>query len=452
MKNLFLVLSRGGLLRKFAESRVIHKLSDKGFRVVICTPPSPEQGQCAPLLGGLDIAFEPLRVARPTIVRRILQEFERAVIFNDTVKARFRYTIASKTDPSRLLVFPRLYLLPLTRFIPGMKRFLRFLGLVLDPQEGHEALFEKYRPAAVFSTTPHDESEAALLKSALRNKVPIVSMPKSWDNIPKILFPVKGKKLLVWGSYMKDEAVAFQDYAPAEIVETGAPEFDRYAHPERLWSREAFARRHGLDPDKKIILYGSGGADMTDEPRFIDVLDEYVRAHPNTQVLIRPHAGYKDDTARYARFAGRAGIRIDKTIVQYHSPQSAWDASPERADNLYNSLHHADVCVNISSTLTIDATLCGAPVVNVDFDVDSGLDPKRRSVKRLFETSYTRAIMRTGATWRARSRTELFAALDETLAHRGARTKARETLIRQFAYKNDGGAADRIADAVAAAV
>src|SRR3989344_4598504 len=350
MKTLFLVLSRGGLLRTLSESHVIEGLCERDFRVVILTPPSDEQARYASELEQYSVVFEPLLTPRPLLVRRILQELQRAVVFNDTVQAIYRYTIASKRDPSRILYWPRLYLLPILRFIPYIKPLTRALARAVDPQKEHDALFTKYRPDLVFSTTPHDESDAAVLKSALRFGTPSICMPKGWDNLPKILFPVKTDRILVWSPHMKEEAIALQDYATRDVVITGAPQFDFYAHPEHRWSREEFARRHGLDPSKRIILYGSSGADMCDEARFLDLLEEYMAERPGLQVLIRPHAGYRDDAARFARFAGRPDFRIDRTISQSLTPRSAWDMNPERLANLYNSLTHADVCVNVGST------------------------------------------------------------------------------------------------------
>lgn len=449
MKTLFLILSRGGLLRNLSESSVISRLCESGFRVVILTPPSDEQEQFAHLLSGRDVTFEPLSRARPSFIRRVLQELQRAVVYNDTVKSIQSYTIGSKTDPSRVLYLPRLYLFPAIRYIPFMKQFLRWLGSLLDPQKENDNLFTKYHPDVVFSTTPHDESEVAVLKSAVRFGVTSVCMPKSWDNLSKILFPVKTKRILIWGQNMKEEAIALQGYAPEELIITGAAQFDFYAHKEHLWSREEFARRHGLDPRKKIILYGSGGADMCDEARFVDLLEEYMVDRNDVQVLIRSHAGYRDDATRYAKFSDHANVLMDRTISQSFSDRSVWDINPDRLYNLFNSLYHADVCVNVGSTLTIDATICGTPVINLDFDVDKNIDHKRRSVKRLFETRYVKSMLKMNATWLVTSREDLFKALTETLANKKAKLNERQRLIEKFVYANDGKSAERVAEAVA---
>lgn len=448
MKTLFLILSRGGLLRNLSESSVISRLCESGFRVIILTPSSNEQEQYSHLLSGKDVTFEPLSRASSSFIRRVLQELQRAVIYNDTVRSIQSYTIGSRTDPSSILYLPRLYLFPAVRYIPFMKRFLRWLGFLLDPQNENDYLFIKYHPDIVFSTTPHDESEAAVLKSAVRFGVTSVCMPKSWDNLSKILFPVKTKRMLVWGQNMKEEAIALQGYVPEELIITGAAQFDFYSHKEYLWSREEFAQRHGLDPRKKIILYGSGGADMCDEARFVDLLEEYITGRNDAQVLIRPHAGYRDDAARYARFFDRANILIDRTISQSYSDRSAWDINPDRLYNLFNSLYHADVCINVGSTLTIDATICGTPVINLNFDVDKNVDPKRRSVKRLFETSYIKSVLKMKATWLVTNREEFSKALTETLVDKNAKLPARQRLIERFAYANDGKSAERIVDAV----
>jgi len=446
-KKVFIVVSRGGLLGKFIETGLIQALCKKDLELVVVTPFAPTS-EYTEALSGLTVSFEPLFVARLSTIRKILQEFGRAAIFNPTVRAVQMYTVASEKDPSRILFFPRRYIFPLIRFIPGIKQFLRFLNYHLDPQKQNDHLFCVHKPDLVFSTTPHDESEVAMLKAARRFSIPTLCLPKSWDNLPKTLFPVKTDHILVWGEEMKKDAIKLQGFNPSEITITGASQFDRYAHHELLLSREEFMRRFNLDPKKKIILYGSSGANLCDEGSYLDLIANFLKENENVEVLIRPHSGYQDDRKRFARFTNQPGFTIDQTITQSTTPQSVWDTNPERIGNLHNSLAHADVCVNIASTLTIDALLCGTPVVNIHFDVHSDVDLKRKGVSRIFEMSYVKTLMYHRATWEVKSKEELWGALSECLNNKNARIKQREQLIHAFAYQNDGKSTERIAAAV----
>lgn len=449
MKTIFVTLSRGSLVRNFFRTGVIPECLARGFRVVLLTPFPDPQSILAEFIHP-NMVFEKLQASPTTFVRPILQELQRAVVFNDTVRARYRYTIASKKDPSPLLYIPRMYVLSLLRFVPWLKGLVRFAHLYLDPQKEHDFLFKKYRPDAVFSTTPHDDADISVLKGAVRSGVRTVGMPKSWDNLPKILFPVKTDRLFVWGQYMAEQAVAVQGYSPESITITGVPQFDYYADTRHRESYESFCRRHSLDPGKRTILYGSSGADMCDEAAFVELLQAYIQRHAkrNLQMLVRPHIGYRGDASRFARFAGVEGVVVDLSETQQNAVRDNWDTSEYHLFNLYNSVSHAAVCINVASTLTLDSLACGTPVLNLCFDPDPTVDKKRRSVRRLFETGYIKDVLDMRATELVQSETELEAALNLILADPSRRSRERELLIQRFVYKVDGRAKERVVDAL----
>lgn len=446
MKTVFITISRGSLIRNFFNSGVVSQLLDSGMRVVVLTPNYRDSS----LFGAYaheHLAIEPLLQSSQSFVRRVLQELMRAVVYNDTVKARFTYRIASETDPSPWLYIPRTHLLSQLRFLPFGKPLLRFLSLKLDPQREHDYLFKRYRPQLVFSTTPHDDADASVLKGAKRFKVRTVGMPKSWDNLSKILFSVKTDQMMVWGIYSKRIARTLQGYADEEVIVTGAPQFDYYANPEHKIARDEFCVAHRLDPRKPYLLYGSSGADMCDESAFVQLLQEYLDANggDRLQVLIRPHIGYRGDADQFVRFERDGRFLLDRTERQDPRLRDNWDSSMYHLSNLFNSLAHASVCINVASTLTIDAALCGTPVINVRFDPDTTVDKKRRSVLRLFETGYIKDALSIGATWVVCSKEELYAALDEILHDPLAKQAQRARLVEEFAYKTDGKSAARVA-------
>lgn len=449
MKTVFITISRGSLIRNFFHSGVVSGLLDDGLRVVVLTPNHKDTSLFS-AHAHERLILEPLLSPQQSLIRRILQELMRAVIFNDTVRARFTYRIASGTDPSQWLYVPRVCIFPLLRFFPFMKTLLRFLSLVLDPQREHDYLFNQYRPDLVFSTTPHDDADTSVLKGAKRSAVRTISMPKSWDNLSKILFSIKTNQMLVWGGYSKRIACTLQGYSDDEVVITGAPQFDYYANPKHLIPRDIFCSSHNLNPNRPYILYGSSGADMCDESLFIELLREYIdiRGGDKLQVLIRPHIGYKKDADQFARFESDGRFSIDRTERQDARLRDNWDVSTYHLSNLFNSLTHAAVCINVASTLTIDATLCGTPVINVRFDPDATVDKKRRSVLRLFETGYIKDALSIGATWVVCSKKEFHTALDEILRDPSAKQTQREKLIEEFAYRTDGKSAERVVDSL----
>ena len=248
---------------------------------------------------------------------------------------------------------------------------------------------------------------------------------------------------------MKGQAIRLQGYKAEEIIVTGVPQFDFYARKDGLQSREEFFKKVGIDPRKKTILYTSSGGDVCDEAYFVELVREFIESGdlPDTNILVRPHVGYKNDVGRFSRLRGVKGVVIDMTDKQQSDKfKDNWDTSVGHVYHLVNSLYHADVVINVTSTMIFDATACGTPVINLRFD--SSGSSKRHSVARYYGIDYVKAVQDSGATLVATNQDEYKDALRLVLAGGKKQTPATQNLIDKFLFKNDGKSAERLADAL----
>ena len=245
---------------------------------------------------------------------------------------------------------------------------------------------------------------------------------------------------------MRDQAVRLQGYSADEVIVTGVPQFDFYVRKDGLLSREEFCKKHNFDPKKKIILYGSAGAKLFDETRYVRLIRTFIDKGEliDSNILVRPHLGYKGDLERFLELEKDGTIVVDKSDRQNHALRDHFDISIDHIHNLFNSLYHADVCVNVASTLSLDAIACGTEVINFNFDV--GPVNYRAGVKRLFISDYVKELMTTGGTYLARSEDEFLDMLKAVL-ERGEK-KNTQKMIDRFIHKIDGMAAERIANAL----
>ncbi|MEK7178758.1 MAG: CDP-glycerol glycerophosphotransferase family protein, partial [Patescibacteria group bacterium] len=267
---------------------------------------------------------------------------------------------------------------------------------------------------------------------------------KSWDNVSQALFPTKADTLIVWNDFMKEKAAELQGYAPKEIITAGIPQFDFYPRKDGLLSREEFCRKHGFDAGKKIILYGSAGAELFDETKHVLLIKKFMEEGkiPDANILVRPHLGYKGDVGRFSELEDVQGIVVDKSDKQNHALRDHFDTSREHVSNLFNSLYHADVCVNVASTLSLDAIACGTEVVNFNFDAE--LMPPESSVRRLFVSDYVKHLMDSRGTWFAENEEEFLEMLKAVL-ERGEK-KDKQRIVERFMHKLDGKSAERIVE------
>jgi len=444
MKTIFITITRGGLIRNLFRTGVINRLLEKGLRVVILTPyyKTPELFQD---FQHKNLFIEPLHWDQEEKFRGFIKEMCKGAVFNSSVYARYRYSIGTPKEPNKFFFPLRMIFFAPLRIIPGAKRFIRRAYSIVNPLRAHDYLFLKYKPDLVFNTAAG--GDCGVINSAKRFGVRTVDMPKSWDNPSQALFNTKADYLLVWSDFMKRKAVELQGYADDEVIITGIPQFDFYARKDGLLSREEFCKKHGLDPGKKIILYGSAGAKLFDESQYVSLVRQFMDdgGLEKSSILVRPHLGYKGDVDRFLALEGQVDIVIDKTDKQNHALRDHFDTSIEHVHNLFNSLYHADVCVNVASTLSLDAIACGTPALNFNFDIDSSIE-SHKSIKRLFTSDYVKDLMATEGTYLAKNKEEFLNMLKAILEKE--EKKNTQKTIDQFMHKLDGKSAQRITDAL----
>lgn len=443
MKTLFLTISRGSLIRNFFYTGIIRKILDRGVRVVVITPyynhPTFNKFKHKNLL--FEKYIEPKKR-----FQKFFTELQKGALFNKTVRIRYKYRVTGR-PPSRFLYYVRLFFIAPVKFVPGIKNIIRFIESRINPAYDHDNLFKKYSPNLVLATAA--VNDAPLIKSAKRFGVPAVDMPKSWDNLSKMLFPVKADYLIVWNKFMKEQALLYQGYKDEKILITGVPQFDFYHDKRRLMQRKEFCESHAIDPAKKIILYASTGGNCVDEVPYIKLLNAYIEKGvlPNTVVLVRPHVGHPNDIERFNEVKDLENIVIDESNTQDSSFKDHWDVSEENINGLFNSLYHSRVCINIASTMTLDALAVGKDVININFDVVS-TNP-HWSTKRLYKSDYIEAITNTCATYVALSEEEFKAALmDVLVSEKNQKKEEKEYLTNYLMYKNDGRSSERLAETV----
>lgn len=447
VKTVFITISRGALVRNFFQSGMVKRLLNKGIRVVVLTPYYKDEEFWRDYVHQ-NLSLEPLIESDKIKFRRIINELMKGAAFNETVHSLYRYRVVGGKKPGKIIYIPRMLFLAPLSVLPYAKRIVRWLDYKINPQYEHDYLFEKYKPELVFTTTPHDYPDVGVLKSAKRFGVKTVTMPKSWDNPSIVLFNVKTDHILVWCPFVKKRIMKLQGYKENEITVTGIPQYDYYANNNNLVSREEFCRRFGFDPKKKIILYGSSGAHAGYEAAYPELIMKYIGEGrlKNTQLLVRYHIGYPKDREQYEYLEKYPGCRVDDTEKGSSKFRDYWDITGSHSSNLFNSLHHADVCITMASTLILDATACGTPVINIGFDADRNADI-HHSVKRFYTRDYIKALTSFPASWLAQSEEEYLGYLKRILE--GGEKKNEEDIrrfIEYFMYKNDGKSAQRIAD------
>jgi hypothetical protein len=309
-----------------------------------------------------------------------------------------------------------------------------------------EALFDTYRPVLVVAANPGLVfSEVPLLRTARRRGVRSMAIDSSWDNYTNKLIPVRQvDRLVVWNEIMKQQAVALHGYDPEAIRVAGAPQFD--VHFRQRTPRPDFFERIGADPSRRLIA-------LTTTPRSLYLHHDHVlralvaglqdgRLH-NAQVLVRLHP--RDEFDAYREFADIPNVIVEKPFRSTVTVADglAIDVMPEHQRHLGDTLCHADVVVNVASTISLEACIFDTPVVNIGFDGPEE-SPYVTSARRYYSFTHYVNITARNAVRVAASPAELVDAVAAYLANPGLDAEGRKQVVLDQCQFIDGRSAERV--------
>lgn len=374
-------------------------------------------------------------------------------------------------EPSRMSLLrhrPEAARSPLLRVVDRVARALAPLGqegrldaalerllLGYERSPAATAAFRAAPPDLVLATGPFQFEQPGIVASAQRAGVRTLALIPSWDNVStKKRMPFRYDGYLVWSERTAAELRARYPHArgvPVHVV--GAPQFDVFRQPRFERSRAAFCAAHGLRADRPIVLHAVGSPNfLRGEVHGALAMARAVAAGElgDVQLLVRPHPIH--DNAEMERlFAGFGpAVRLQRTAAP-GTPLTARSQDREQIADWVATFRHADVVVNLSSTVVVDAALCDRPIVNLDFDpapggADTALVREINSVWTHFAP-----VARSGGVWLARDAAEMVAAVRAYLADPTLHRAGRRWIVEHVCQHADGRCGARMASAVLAA-
>lgn len=241
---------------------------------------------------------------------------------------------------------------------------------------------------------------------------------------------------------MADEVLRLHpDRDPSHVHVTGTPQFDLHRTPGFMHSRGATLALLGLDPDARYVLYAANCAHFTPtEPELVRTLCRRLGVEAVTRrhvVLLRPHPA--DNLARWSAIAG-----TEPNLV-VAAPQGADGrfGTVEAQARLVSALAHADACLNMASTMSLDAAVLDVPVVCVGFALERGSDEDRMAAACHQSTHYA-AVTESGGVRLATSLEALVGEVVEYVRDPARDREARRRLVSDVCGPVDGGAAERL--------
>jgi CDP-glycerol glycerophosphotransferase (TagB/SpsB family) len=255
---------------------------------------------------------------------------------------------------------------------------------------------------------------------------------------------------VVWSEEARRElhhAYPYSRRVPTYVV--GAPQFDVFFQEQFHQSRETFCAEQGLRADRPILLYAVGSPNFIREQHgALEMARRVMRGDlGDVQMLVRPHPIH--DRAEMKEMLREFHPRV--VLQQTAEPTATLNArfQDERQTREWiNTFRHADVVVNLSSTVTIDAAIFDRPVVNLDYDPEPG-QPNQALVKDVNHLwTHFKPIAESGGVWLVNNPDETVAAVKGYLAHPELHRDARRWIAEYVCGYLDGRCGERMAQAL----
>ena len=242
----------------------------------------------------------------------------------------------------------------------------------------------------------------------------------SWDNVPKGVQLIKADTYFVWSDYMKQEMIAHYPFITASQIQvTGTPQFIPYFNEEYRIDRRAFLSQFHLDVDKKYILFS--GNDKTTSPNDPVYLSDLCMAVNRLnadedlyRVLFRPNPidrndGFDTILKEYST------ILTEISPDWFGSATFVWNqGGPSTKDImlLVNTILHAELVVNMGSTMALDAALLEKPSCYINYDVPSHYN---WTVERIYRFIHFKMIKEINPVFWIDTREDVFSVIKNAL-------------------------------------
>ncbi|MEM7344833.1 MAG: hypothetical protein AAF485_11370 [Chloroflexota bacterium] len=312
------------------------------------------------------------------------------------------------------------------------------------------AQLRELKPDAIWSTVCVSSLEYPYALAAQALKIPIITSILSFDNLTSRSVLPPYDHYMVWNESMRDQLLQFYEgVAPNQVTMTGTPQFDFHRNRDFIWSRQKTLDRLGLASTARYFLYAASHEELTpEEPALVaqmvtkmaqdDTLKDYwliIRLHP------------LDDW-------GRWDVVFKETDNVLYS--NAWDTQPDKEgwtfssptdqSRLISSLAHAEACLNIASTASLDAAAVDCPVIGIEFTDEP--DSPRDMLYHEYDTTHYKPLVDSGGLRLAHNWAELANLMKTAVTDRGKDQEKRMTMMTQECGPQDGQAGERVVNTI----
>lgn len=369
---------------------------------------------------------------------RILRQLEKAVFFHFFNIETQKIKEQQKGFWYHFSIVPILKLFGLLKLNELILKTLRKSIICLISNENTLNKLIDYNFCGVISSSPLDIRENSIVNFMKRKNIPSLAMIISWDNLTsKGIINADHDYVLVWNVLMANEYNHFYSIFNSpntQVCITGIPRFDLYFRklPEK-YSASEFMKKYQVNAADKVILFTTSA--LTHFPNQTDIIQhllEYTSQNQDIKIIVRCHAG--DHFELYRKFFHEPNLRIwHPDHNQNPGNISQWMPDLEILYSLAEMLRYCDVCLNVASTIRLEAAICNIPGISIAYDGNS--EPALKdSVRRFYAYSHQIPLNDLEIDQMVFSKNELFDSLDQILYNSSSSAIDYTKKIKKFTF------------------
>ncbi|WP_409415553.1 hypothetical protein [Flavobacterium sp. PS2] len=233
--------------------------------------------------------------------------------------------------------------------------------------------------STLFFTHQRPPFIAPLIYAAEKLKIKTSAFIFSWDNLAS-----KGRMAgvfdfyLVWSHLMKQELLTFyQSVKEKQIKVVGTPQFEPYSSNEFGYGKEDFLGKFKIDNNYPIIFFTCNDTSSENDPIYLELLAKFIseeRLVKKVNLIVRTSPA--EEPIRFENLIKKFPFIIwnfPDWNISREGHQEAWTQrvpTVEDLNDLKALLKYCDLCINVLSTITLDAFIFDKPVINPVFGMD----------------------------------------------------------------------------------
>jgi len=305
-------------------------------------------------------------------------------------------------------------------------------------------LFERYKPGLVIANTPGWRMDRYIMREAYARGIPNAAAIVGWDNPSS--YAISGAPTqwaTCWSEKQRDELVFGSDWRPERVNIGGIPSYDGYLRGQWLLDREAYFRKHNLDPQRRLISYACSFETFSPNLQNIRALARFVsedRLAAPAQLLVRLHPNHFMRSWPYLVAEREDLFQMSREL------RSLGYYGGEDMDEKASMMAHSDVMVTVYSTMVVETAIHDRPIVSACIDVPGGWNVPRKFSLALSEIGNWPTHHRfreSGAGRVAMDESSLLDSVNRYLEEPGIDSDNRHRFVKQEITFTDGSAGRR---------